>query len=174
MRREKYAQMFWQLYGLETVSLRYFNVFGPRQSFDSPYSGVIARFCTAILQSLPVTIFGDGLQSRDFVYIENVVQANLLAAEQATEQVVGKVFNIGCGISITLLQLLEELNRLTGQSIAPRFEPARVGDVRSSQPDLTAAAKHLAFKPKISWQDGLRETLEFYRSDARSQPLHPS
>jgi len=154
---------------LETVSFRYFNAFGPRQSFDSPYSGVIAKFCTAILEGQAPTIFGDGQQSRDFVYIDNVVEANLLGAEQSPERVAGKVFNIGCGVSINLLQLLEELNRQTGHSIAPRYEPARVGDVRSSRPDIAAAIKYLGYDPRISWQEGLKETLEFYRSEAQSR-----
>ncbi|MBI3875594.1 MAG: NAD-dependent epimerase/dehydratase family protein, partial [Verrucomicrobia bacterium] len=96
---EKYCQLFHQLYGLETVSFRYFNVFGPRQSFDSPYSGVIAKFCTTLLERKPPTIFGDGLQSRDFIYIENVVHANLLGAERPAASVAGKVFNVGGGTS---------------------------------------------------------------------------
>jgi UDP-glucose 4-epimerase len=118
---ERYGQIFHQLYGLETVSLRYFNVFGPRQSFDSPYSGVIAKFCTAMLAGKTPTIFGDGLQSRDFTAIQNVVQANLLAAEAAANRVAGRVFNIAAGQSITLLDLIAEINRQTMQKIIPNF-----------------------------------------------------
>jgi nucleoside-diphosphate-sugar epimerase len=160
---EKYAQLFHRLYGLETVSLRYFNVFGPRQSFDSPYSGVIAKFCTTILQGKRPTLFGDGLQSRDFVYVENVVSANLLAAERPSEHVAGKVFNIGGGQSITLLQLLDELNRLTGQTLAPEFGPPRTGDVRFSEADISAATRDLSYTVNLPWQEGLKHTLDFYR-----------
>lgn len=161
---EKYCQLFHQLYGMETVSLRYFNVFGPRQSFDSPYSGVIAKFCTAMLMGQPPVIFGDGLQARDFTYIDNVVRANLLAAKGPSEKVAGKVFNVAGGQSISLLDLVADLNRLTNQSLKPRFEPQRAGDVRSSMADITAAKNGLGYEPLVSWQDGLKKTLEFYRT----------
>src|SRR5580698_3983900 len=117
---EKYGQLFHRLYDLPTVSLRYFNVFGPRQAFNSPYSGVIAKFCTGMLAGKAPVIFGDGPQARDLTYIENVVQANLLAAE--APDAAGKVFNVAGGQSISLLQLVAELNRLTGQSLQPQFE----------------------------------------------------
>jgi nucleoside-diphosphate-sugar epimerase len=162
---EKYGQLFHRLYGLPTVSLRYFNVFGPRQAFNSPYSGVIAKFCTGMLAGQAPVIYGDGRQSRDFTYIENVVQANLLAAE--AHNAVGKVFNIAGGQSISLLQLVEELNRLTGQSLKPQFEPIRVGDVRSSLADISAAQRDLGYQFKVSWQEGLRRTLDFYRASAK-------
>ena len=158
---EKYGQLFHELYGLPTVSLRYFNVFGPRQAFNSPYSGVIAKFCTGMLAGKAPVIYGDGLQSRDFTYIENVVNANLLAAE--APGVAGKVFNAAGGQSISLLQLVAELNRLTGQALEPRFEAVRVGDVRSSMADISAAQRELGYECKVSWQEGLRRTLEFYR-----------
>lgn len=164
---EKYGQLFHSLYGLPTVSLRYFNVFGPRQAFDSPYSGVIAKFCTGLLAGQAPLIYGDGLQSRDFTFIENVVQANLLAAEAPAEKVAGKVFNIAGGQSISLLDLVAELNRLTGQSLKPRFEPARTGDVRSSRADITAAQRALGYQCQVSWQEGLQKTLDFYRSASR-------
>ncbi|GEP41197.1 GDP-mannose 4,6-dehydratase [Brevifollis gellanilyticus] len=160
---ERYGQMFHQLYGLETVALRYFNVFGPRQSFNSPYSGVIARFCTLMLRGEPPTIFGDGLQSRDFAYIDNVVAANLLAAERPAENVAGRVFNIAGGTSVTLLDLIAELNKLTGQSIVPKHEPGRCGDIRHSAADLTASRTDLAYEPQVTWQEGLKHTLDFYR-----------
>jgi UDP-glucose 4-epimerase len=156
--------MFFHLYGLETVSFRYFNVFGPRQSFDSPYSGVIAKFCTLILAGKAPTIFGDGKQSRDFVSIRNVVEANLLGAEGPTNQVAGRVFNIGTGSSINLLDLVDELNRQTRQNLKPNFGPARAGDVRSSQADISAARAGLGYEPKVTWQQGLEETLDFYRA----------
>ncbi len=163
---EKYGQLFHRLYGLPTVSLRYFNVFGPRQAFDSPYSGVIAKFCTGMLAGKAPVIYGDGQQSRDFTYIENVVRANLLAVEAPAEKVAGQVFNIAGGQSISLLQLVAELNRLTGQSLKPQFEPPRAGDVKNSQADITAAQQALGFESKVSWQDGLERTLEFYRKGA--------
>ncbi|MBI5387462.1 MAG: NAD-dependent epimerase/dehydratase family protein [Verrucomicrobia bacterium] len=160
---ETYARQFHQLYGLETVSLRYFNVFGPRQSFNSPYSGVIARFCTMLLAGERPRIFGDGLQSRDFIYVANVVTANLLAAESPAERVAGRFFNVAGGQSITLLDLVTELNRLTGQSLPPHFEPPRVGDVRASTADITALVQATGYRVTVPWQEGLRETLEFYR-----------
>lgn len=163
---EKYGQLFYQLYGLETVSFRYFNVFGPRQSFDSPYSGVIAKFCTALLSGQSPTIFGDGKQSRDFVSIRNVVQANLLAAEAPANKVAGRVFNIGGGTSINLLDLMDELNRQTGQQVVPNFGPARPGDVRNSRADITAARTDLGYDPTVTWQQGIEETLKFYRMDS--------
>jgi nucleoside-diphosphate-sugar epimerase len=160
---ERYGQLFHRLYRVPTVALRYFNVFGPRQAFDSPYSGVIAKFCTGMLAGKAPVIFGDGLQSRDFSYIENVVGANMMAAEAPEEKVAGKVFNVAGGQSISLLQLVAELNRLTGQKLEPRFEPPRAGDVRNSRADIGAAEKALGYQAKISWQEGLERTLEFYK-----------
>ncbi len=159
---EKYGQLFHQLYGLPVVSFRYFNVFGPRQSFDSPYSGVIARFCTAALQGTRPTIFGDGTQSRDFTYVENVVAANLLAAEAEEGKVAGRVFNCATGGSVSLLDLVSELNHLTGQSLAPVFEPARAGDILHSRADIRAAGDTLGYRPLVGWKEGLKRTLEFY------------
>jgi UDP-glucose 4-epimerase len=164
---EKYGQLFHKLYGLPTVSLRYFNVFGPRQAFDSPYSGVIAKFCTGMLAGQAPVIFGDGQQSRDFTYIENVVRANLLAAEAQPEKVAGRVFNIAGGQSISLLQLVAELNRLTGQWLAPIFQPPRAGDVKSSLADISAAQKALGYQSAVSWEDGLQRTLEFYKTSGK-------
>lgn len=161
---EKYCQLFHRLYGLPTVALRYFNVYGPRQAFDSPYSGVIAKFCTAMLKGETPVIYGDGLQSRDFTYIDNVVKANLLAAEAPAENVAGRVFNAATGHSITLLDLVHDLNDLTGQSIQPRFEPGRAGDVRSSLADNSAAEKAFGYKATITWKEGLAKTLDFYRA----------
>jgi UDP-glucose 4-epimerase len=161
---ERYAQMFYHLYGLETVSFRYFNVFGPRQSFDSPYSGVIAKFCTTMLAGKTPMIFGDGKQSRDFVAIRNVVEANLLGAEAPGNMVAGQVFNIGTGSSINLLDLVDELNRQTKQNLKPNFAAARAGDVRNSQADISAARTQLGYEPKVTWQQGLEETLNFYRT----------
>ena len=163
---EKYGQLFHQLYGFETVSFRYFNVFGPRQGFNSPYSGVIAKFCANFLDGKAPTIFGDGRQSRDFTYVDNVVAANLLAAEAPAASVAGKVFNVGGGQSITILQLVEELNRLTAQQLKPRFEPARAGDVRDSCADITALRKAFGFEEQVGWKEGLGRTLDWYRERA--------
>ena len=160
---EKYTQLFFQLYGFETVSLRYFNIFGPRQAFDSPYSGVIAKFCTRMLRGEAPVIFGDGQQSRDFTFVSNAVAANLLAAEAPAERAAGKVFNVAAGQSISLLQLVSELNQLTKQKLQPRFEPSRIGDVRSSQADISAAVAALGYAIKVPWNDGLANTLDFYR-----------
>lgn len=160
---ERYGQLFHQLYGLPAVSLRYFNVFGPRQSFNSPYSGVIARFCTAMLRGEAPVIFGDGGQSRDFIFIDNVVQANLLAAEAPADKVAGRVFNTGIGTGITLNQLVGDLNELTSQQLVPRYEPARAGDIRHSQADITALREAVDFTPLATWKEGLAQTLDFYR-----------
>ena len=160
---ERYGQLFHALYGLETVALRYFNMFGPRQAADSPYSGVIAKFCNAFLAKERPRVFGDGRQTRDFVYVDNVVAANLAAAEQPPDRVAGRVFNVATGTSITLLDLITELQRLTGQALEPRFEPGRTGDVRFSRADISAARTGLGYEPQVPWQTGLERTLDFYR-----------
>jgi nucleoside-diphosphate-sugar epimerase len=157
---ERYAQMFSWFKGLETVSLRYFNVFGPRQSSDSPYSGVIAKFCTQALAGTTPTILGDGKQSRDFVYVENIVEANLLAAESINAP--GKVYNIGTGKNVDLIELIEELNQITGQKLRPKFAEPRSGDVRFSQGDITAARHDLGYEPKVSLREGLKRTLDSF------------
>jgi UDP-glucose 4-epimerase len=160
---ERYAQLFHRLYGLPTVSLRYFNVFGPRQSFTSAYSGVIARFCTAMLRGETPTIFGDGQQSRDFIAIDNVVHANLLAAEAPEAQAAGRVFNCATGEAITLLDLVNEINRQTGQSLVPIHQPSRAGDIQHSRADISAIQSALGYEVRTTWQEGLARTLGFYR-----------
>lgn len=165
---EKYAQLFHRLYGLETVALRYFNIFGPRQAFTSPYSGAIAKFCAGMLRGEAPVIFGDGRQSRDFTFVSDVITANLLAAEAAVECVAGKVFNIATGQSITLLQLVAELNRLTSQRLQPRFEPPRPGEVRCSRADISAARRELGYDAKITLEQGLAATIEHYRKYSTS------
>lgn len=164
---EQYARLFHALYGLETVALRFFNVFGPRQAADSPYSGVIARFCEAFLNGEPPRIYGDGRQSRDFVYVSDVVAALLAAAEAPAARAAGRVFNVGTGQSRTLLELVATLQRLTGRALEPRFEPARAGDIRHSCPDLSATRAALGWEAAVSWEDGLAHTLEFYRAQRR-------
>ncbi len=161
---ERYCQLFYQLYGFEAIALRYFNIFGPRQAFDSPYSGVIAKFCTCMLAGEAPAIFGDGSQARDFTFVDNAVSANLLAAEAPAEKAAGKVFNVAAGHSIDLIRLVKDINQLTGQQLQPRFEPARAGDVLHSLADISAACDCLNYEVKVDWEDGLRRTLEFYKS----------
>lgn len=160
---EKYGLLFHKLYGFPFVALRYFNVFGPRQAFDSPYSGVIAKFCTALIKGERPVVHGDGLQSRDFTFVANSVAANIAAASAPAEVVAGRTFNIACGQSVTLLQLLADLNTLTGQSIEPKFEAGRVGDVRSSLADISAAQVAFGYQPQVTWEEGLARTLAFYQ-----------
>lgn len=160
---ERYAQMFTEFHGLDTVSLRYFNVFGPRQSFDSPYSGVIARFCDAALRHETPIVFGDGMQTRDFTYVDNVVAANIAAAQAPADSVRGKVFNAATGGSVTLLDILWALGEFTGQAIKPEFRPTRAGDIRSSKADIRRAQKAFGLQTLVGWREGLRRTLDFYR-----------
>jgi UDP-glucose 4-epimerase len=160
---EQYTCAFAQLYGLETVALRYFNVFGPRQDPTSQYAGVIARFCTAALAGQPFTVQGDGLQSRDFSYIENVVQANLLAA--GVPDVSGQVFNIACGERITLLDVIATLHRLVGRELPIEHGPARPGDVRHSLADIDKARRLLGYAPAVGAAEGLARTLAWYREN---------
>lgn len=158
---ELYTCIFASLYQLETVALRYFNVFGPRQDPTSQYSGVIARFCTAALRGEPYTVQGDGLQSRDFTYIDNVVEANLLAA--TAPDVAGQVFNIACGERVTLLDIISTLNGLVGREIPIEYQPARSGDVRHSLADISKARQILGYAPKVDLNTGLAHTLAWYR-----------
>lgn len=159
---EHYMRSFERSYGLECVSLRYFNVFGPGQSADSPYSGVIARFITDMLHGIVPTIFGDGRQSRDFTYIENVVAANLLACSAPRDEVSGQVFNIGTGRSQTLKSLYDTLAAMLHFPVAPRYQEARIGDIEHSQADITKARRCLGYKPSARFDDGLNSTVEWY------------
>ena len=163
---ELYCQAFFHTYGLETVCLRYFNVFGPRQDPHGPYAAVIPLFITKLLAGERPVIYGDGKQSRDFAYVENVVHANLLAAE--APGVAGRTFNVGCGRSVSLLDLLDALNRLLGTNVNPDFRPARTGDVRDSLADITQAAANLDYEPRVDLEEGLRRSIEFYRQWMRS------
>jgi len=155
---EFYAQAFAASYGLETVCLRFFNIFGPRQRADSPYSGVIALFVAAMKAGKQPTIFGDGLQTRDFTYVSNAVQAVVRAAE--TPGVSGRVYNVGTGRRVTLLDLADALNRLLGTSIAALHGPARPGDVRHSCANIDRARKELGYEPLVSFEEGLKRLLE--------------
>lgn len=158
---EHYCRAFTATYKFETVAIRYFNVFGPRQDPNSPYSAVIPKFITAILEGKQPTIFGDGLQSRDFTFVENVVYGNLLAAD--AQDVAGRVFNVACGGNITLLDLLASLNKLLGTNVEPIFEKPRPGDVRQSLADISLARKFLDYEPQVSLHEGLARSIEYYK-----------
>ena len=158
---EYYANVFSGVYGLETVCLRYFNVYGPRQDPGSPYSGVLSLFMTAILDRKTPTIFGDGEHSRDFTFVEDVAELNLKAAR--AQGVSGNVYNGGNGGRITLNQAWELLQKLEGVSIPPNYGPPRKGDVRDSQADTTLAVRDLGHAPRFSFEEGMRITLEWYR-----------
>ncbi len=161
---ELYMEAFASSYGLETVRLRYFNVFGERQDPNSPYSAVIPRFVSALLAAHPPTIYGTGEQSRDFTYVANVVQANVLAA--TAPGVSGKVFNAACGGSLSLLELLSAICRQLDKPFAPVFESARVGDVLHSWADISAAQRELGYQPVVSLEEGLRRTVAWYAAEA--------
>ena len=159
---EYYARVYSSLYGLEVVCLRYFNVFGPRQDPSSPYSGVISIFAERMLAGAAPTVFGDGGQSRDFVYVDNVVEANMRAC--TTPGIAGRVYNIGCGRSASLLELVAALNRVLGTAIEPEFAPARPGDVRISLADITRAQRELGYEPVVHFEEGLEQTLAWMRA----------
>jgi len=158
---ELYLQAFAATYGIETVSLRFFNIFGPRQRADSPYSGVIALFTAAISAGRAPVVNGDGLQSRDFTYVANAVQALMKAA--AAPGVSGNVYNVGTGDSVTVLDLIAALNHLLGTNLVPQFGPPRPGDVRFSRADISRARADLGYEPDVTFLDGLERTLRWYR-----------
>ena len=161
---ELYCQAFFHSFGLETVGLRYFNVFGPRQDPASPYSAVIPLFVTAILSGKPPIIYGDGGQSRDFTFVENVVHGNLLAGH--APQAAGQIINLADGRHTTLLRLLELLSQMLEIEIQPDFQPARVGDVRESLADISLARQLLKYEPAVTLEDGLSRTIDYYREQA--------
>ncbi len=163
---ELYCQSFYHSFGLETVGIRYFNVFGPRQDPNSPYSAVIPLFVTKILSQSKPLIYGDGGQSRDFTFVANIVRGNLLASEKPN--IGGRVFNVADGRQTTLLRLLELLSSLLGRTIEPEFLPARVGDVRESLADISRARQDLGYEPKVSLEDGLRQTIAYYEATAKN------
>ena len=165
---ELYMQSYWRVYGLETVCLRYFNIFGPRQDPTSAYSGVMARFATQMLGGERPTIFGDGEQGRDFTYVENVVRANLLAIEARRELVAGRVFNIACGERHTLNETYASLAALLGFGDGPKYAEARPGDVRDSLADISCAREALGYGVFVNFDEGLRRTAAWYRDEARS------
>jgi UDP-glucose 4-epimerase len=160
---EHYCRVFAEVYGLETVTLRYFNVYGPRQRPDSAYAAVIPLFISALSSAQQPIIHGDGQQSRDFTFVDDVVQANLAAARAPARAASGGVFNIACGGSHSLLDLLDVLEREMGVSAAPVHTEARPGDIVASQADVTAARRALGFEAKVSFEEGLRRTVSWYR-----------
>ncbi len=160
---ERYCRLFHQLYRLETISLRYFNVFGPRQDPASQYAAAIPRFVSAVLGGRAPTVFGDGEQTRDFTFVENVVQANLAAAA-ASSAAVGGVFNIANGRRISVNDLIRSIGRIAGRDVKPNYDPPRVGDVLHSEADITRAARLLGFRPPVDLDAGLRRTIEWFRN----------
>jgi UDP-glucose 4-epimerase len=163
---EYYMQAFAEVYGLETVSLRYFNIFGPRQDANSQYSAVLAKFITQMQRSESPTIFGDGQQSRDFTYVANAVQANLKACIAPAKEVSGKVFNIATGTRFSLNQTFEILRGIIGFSGAAKYAAQRTGDVKHSLADVNLAQKHLGYSPEVGFEEGLRRTVEWYQQKA--------
>jgi len=160
---EYYCSVFYKIFGLETVSLRYFNVFGPYQDPTSQYAAAIPAFVTAILKDEPPTIYGDGEQSRDFTYIDNVVDANLLAAR--AKRTKGEVINIACGQAVTVNEIIDMINNLLGKSVKPTYTPPRPGDVKHSLADITAARNLINFEPSVPFHEGLQLAIDWYREN---------
>jgi UDP-glucose 4-epimerase len=161
---EQYCRAFTLVYGLPTVSLRYFNVFGPRQDPTSQYAAVIPAFISTMLKGEQPTIYGDGTQSRDFTFVSNVVDANILACK--SEASVGEAMNIALGDRVSLLELVEKVNTILGTNIVPRFEPERRGDVKHSMADISKAREKLGFEPTISFDEGLKRTARYLETQA--------
>jgi UDP-glucose 4-epimerase len=170
---EHYCRCFAVCYGMQTVSLRYFNVFGPRQDPASPYAAAIPAFVSRMLRGQRPIIYGDGEQSRDFCHVDNVVHANLLAL--AASELRGEVVNIACGQRISLNEIIRLLNRLLGTDLEPEYQPPRVGDVRHSLADLTAARRLLGYEPKVFFEEGLSRSIDWYRQNLPlpGAPAHP-
>ncbi len=164
---ELYMVSFFRCYGLETVCLRYFNIFGPRQDPSSPYSGVLAKFSMQMLRGEQPTIFGDGETSRDFTFIDNAVSANLLACRAPAAECAARVFNCATGRRITLNQTFQALKELTGYTGSVKYAPERSGDIKHSLADITLAQKHLGYKVLVNFEDGLRQTVAWYKSQAQ-------
>jgi len=160
---EYYCSVFYKVYGLQTISLRYFNVFGPNQDPTSQYAAAIPAFVTSILKDKPPTIYGDGEQSRDFTYVDNVVDANLLAAR--AKQTEGEVINIACGEAVTVNEIIDMINELLGKNVKPTYTAPRPGDIKHSLADITLAKKLIAFKPEISFRQGLEKAIDWYRKN---------
>ncbi len=166
---EEYCLAFHATYGLETVILRYFNVYGPRQDPKSQYAAVVPRFVAAALQGEPPTIFGDGRQTRDFVYVGNVVHANLLAARAPASRAAGRVFNIGSGRSESVNELWDRIRTLTGVPVLPHYEEGRPGEVKNSLAAIDKAREQLGYAPLVDFDEGLRRTVAYYRESRKDQ-----
>jgi UDP-glucose 4-epimerase len=162
---ERYMISFFRCYGLETVSLRYFNIFGPHQDPSSQYSGVLAKFITQMLRGEQPAIYGDGEQSRDFTYIDNSIEANLLACHAPASQAAGKVFNVATGRRVTLNETFQLLRGMTSYKGQPNYGPERGGDIKHSLADISQAEKYLGYKPKVDFEEGLRRTVDWYRKN---------
>jgi nucleoside-diphosphate-sugar epimerase len=165
---EYYMVSFYRCYGLETVSLRYFNIFGPRQDPTSPYSGVLAKFITQMLRGEQPTIFGDGSQSRDFTYIDHAVTANLLAAHAPATNVAGRVFNVATGTRVDLNETFDLLKKLTGYTGKVKYASEREGDIKHSLADIGRAEKQLGYHPHVNFEEGLKRTVEWYRGQSQA------
>ena len=163
---EQYMISFYRCYQLETVSLRYFNIFGPRQDPSSPYSGVLAKFITAMLRGEQPAIYGDGEQSRDFTYIDNAVEANLLACKAPADKAAGQMFNVATGRRVTLNETFQLLQGMTSYRGTPKYGEERAGDIKHSLADISKAEAGLGYKPKVDFEDGLRRTVEWYRESS--------
>src|SRR6202795_1027430 len=159
---ELYAQTFGRCYGLENVCLRYFNIFGPRQDPDSPYSGVLSRFSAAFLDSTPPVVFGDGEQTRDLTYVDSAVQANILACEAPSAS--GRTFNVGTGHAVSLNRVLQMLQKASGKTLETKYEPSREGDIRDSLADIRLAKEFLGYEPTVMFEEGLERTYAWYQS----------
>ena len=162
---ELYMQSYWRVYGLETVCLRYFNIFGPRQTPDSPYSGVVAKWIVQMMRGEQPAIFGDGEQGRDFTYVANAVEANLRALEAPADRVAGRVFNVACGGRHTLNETYAVIARLLDFKEQPLYGPIRAGDVTNSEADISAARDAFGYNPLIGFEEGLRLTVDWYKSE---------
>ena len=168
---EAYCQAFWHTHGLETVALRYFNIFGPRQNLESQYGAVVPLFIAAALRGEAPVLFGDGNQTRDFTFVSNVVDANLLACHAPAERVAGAVFNVGCGSATSIRDLWQRIAELTGVDIVPRHDAARAGDVRHSLAAIDRAREQLGYNPTVDLDAGLEHTIAYYRDRVRTPEL---
>jgi nucleoside-diphosphate-sugar epimerase len=171
---EHYAQVFPRLFGLETVVLRYFNIFGPRQDPGSPYSAAIPLFAAAALRGKPPTINGDGGQTRDFTYVDNAVAANFLACSAPADGVVGEVFNVACGSRVSIMELWQQIRSVVGSDVEPNRAPPRAGDVRDSMADLSKIRERLGYEVRVGLEEGLRRTVDWLRKEAGGSEADPS
>ncbi len=165
---EAYCQAFWRTHGLETVVLRYFNIFGPRQNLESQYGAVVPLFIAAALRGDPPVIFGDGGQTRDFTFVTNVVEANLLACHAPADQAAGGVFNIGCGSATSIRELWQRIAGLVGAEVEPLHDAPRAGDVRHSLASIDRAREQLGYRPSVNLEEGLQRTIAYYRNSLRA------